>query len=210
MFTCHIKSVSSPTTPASQNTLLSPPLYSQGLPLVPHTASQLHFLPSKFLPQPKPTSFWDRLGPGNLCYSTYIWTNVSSSNKTERYSKGLKITASIRSWGKLWTTGYKKAKKKKKPQLPLLKSQEQKQDIGSKRRVLCFCPLHSTPPKESANYLSNSSILSWCLGPQSCPTLCYPMDCSQPDSSDHGILQARILEWVTLPFSRGWSYSHSI
>ena len=31
---------------------------------------------------------------------------------------------------------------------------------------------------------------------QSCPTLCDPMDCSLPGSSAHGILQARILEWV--------------
>ena len=31
---------------------------------------------------------------------------------------------------------------------------------------------------------------------QSCPTLCNPMDCSLPGSSVHGILQARILEWV--------------
>jgi len=28
------------------------------------------------------------------------------------------------------------------------------------------------------------------------------MDCSPPDSSVHGILQARILEWVAMPFSR--------
>ena len=33
---------------------------------------------------------------------------------------------------------------------------------------------------------------------QSCPTLCDPMDCTV-----HGILQARILEWVAFPFSRG-------
>ena len=38
---------------------------------------------------------------------------------------------------------------------------------------------------------------------QSCPTLCYPMDCSLPGFSVHGILQARILEWVTISFSRG-------
>ena len=31
------------------------------------------------------------------------------------------------------------------------------------------------------------------------------MDCSPPDSSVHGILQARILEWVAIPFSRGSS-----
>ena len=37
---------------------------------------------------------------------------------------------------------------------------------------------------------------------QSCPTLCDPMDCSPPGSSVHGILQAKILEWVAIPFSR--------
>ena len=37
----------------------------------------------------------------------------------------------------------------------------------------------------------------------SCPTLCDPMDSSPPGSSVYGILQARILEWVAIPFSRG-------
>ena len=36
---------------------------------------------------------------------------------------------------------------------------------------------------------------------QSCPTLCDPMDSSPPGSSVHGILQARILEWVAISFS---------
>ena len=40
---------------------------------------------------------------------------------------------------------------------------------------------------------------------QSCLTLCDPMDCSPPGSSVYGILQARILEWVAFPFSRGSS-----
>ena len=40
---------------------------------------------------------------------------------------------------------------------------------------------------------------------QSCLTLCDPMDCSPPGSSIHGILQARILEWVAISFSRGSS-----
>ena len=37
---------------------------------------------------------------------------------------------------------------------------------------------------------------------QLCLTLCDPVDCSPPGSSVHGILQARILEWVAVPFSR--------
>ena len=40
---------------------------------------------------------------------------------------------------------------------------------------------------------------------QLCLTLCDSMDCSQPGSSIHGVLEARILEWVVIPFSRGSS-----
>ena len=39
---------------------------------------------------------------------------------------------------------------------------------------------------------------------QLCPTLCDSMDCSPPDSSFREILQARILWWVVIPFSRGY------
>ena len=56
---------------------------------------------------------------------------------------------------------------------------------------------------------SGKVISSWKLRKsevaQSCPTLCDPMDCSPPGSSVHGILQARILEWVAISFSRGSS-----
>ena len=40
---------------------------------------------------------------------------------------------------------------------------------------------------------------------QSCPTLCNPMHCSPPGSSVHGILQAKLLEWVAMPFCSGFS-----
>ena len=40
-----------------------------------------------------------------------------------------------------------------------------------------------------------------CEVTQLCPTLCDPMACSPPGSSVHGILQARILEWVAISFS---------
>ena len=43
------------------------------------------------------------------------------------------------------------------------------------------------------------------LVPQSCLTLCDPMDCSLPGSSVHGILQARILEWVSMSSFKGSS-----
>ena len=40
---------------------------------------------------------------------------------------------------------------------------------------------------------------------QSCPTLCNPVHCSLPGSSVRGILQARILGWLAISFSRGSS-----
>ena len=50
--------------------------------------------------------------------------------------------------------------------------------------------------------LSSSSV---CIHAQSCLTLCNSMNCSPPGSSVHGLLQARILEWVAISFSKGSS-----
>ena len=47
--------------------------------------------------------------------------------------------------------------------------------------------------------------MKWSEVDQSCPTLCDPMDWSPPGFPIHGILQARILEWVAISFSRGSS-----
>ena len=52
----------------------------------------------------------------------------------------------------------------------------------------------------------NLKFYVYLLVTQSCPTLCDPVDCSPPGSSVHGILQAGILEWVAIPFSRGSSW----
>ena len=53
-----------------------------------------------------------------------------------------------------------------------------------------------------------TGLSSQCMPPKSlhlCPTLCDPIDCILPGSSVHGILQARILEWVAMPSSKGSS-----
>ena len=65
---------------------------------------------------------------------------------------------------------------------------------------LCKC----CPPVE---ILSAFSLSSWvCVPAQSCLILCDPVDCSPPGSSDHGIFQARILEWGATSYSRGSSW----
>ena len=85
------------------------------------------------------------------------------------------------------------------------------QSFFSKKPSLSIQCYHTLPLNFSTVYffyshyphLRLSCVQSKSL--QSCPTLCNPMDCSLPGSSVHGILQARILEWVAVPSSRGSS-----
>ena len=52
---------------------------------------------------------------------------------------------------------------------------------------------------ENIQSFTTESDAVLCLVTQLCLTLCNPMDCGPPGSSVHGILQARILEWVACP-----------
>ena len=58
---------------------------------------------------------------------------------------------------------------------------------------------HAPPLPPPAQGMSDDRKV---LVAQSCPTLCDPMDCSLPGVSVHGIVQARIPEWVAISFSR--------
>ena len=54
--------------------------------------------------------------------------------------------------------------------------------------------------------MPSTALMCVCmLVAQLCPTLCDPVNCGPPDSSVHGILQAKILKWVAIHFSRGFS-----
>ena len=75
-------------------------------------------------------------------------------------------------------------------------------------RLLIFLPTILIPACASlspAFHMMYSTCRSKVLVPQSCLTLCNPMDYSPTDFSVHSILQARILEWMAFPFSRGSS-----
>ena len=49
-------------------------------------------------------------------------------------------------------------------------------------------------------------MLCYAKSLQSCPTLCDPIDGSQPGSPIPGILQARTLEWAAISFSNAWKW----
>ena len=86
------------------------------------------------------------------------------------------------------------------------------------RRALSFSTELITTHKRNNVYSLYVFFLPWflymvswnkkvqVLAAQSCPTPCDPMGCSPPGSPVHGILQARILEWWAVPFSRGSSW----
>ena len=62
-----------------------------------------------------------------------------------------------------------------------------------------------TLPKFSSQPLLDDEVPRVSLCAQSCSTLCSPLDCSPPGSFVHGISQARILEWIAIPFFMGSS-----
>ena len=75
-------------------------------------------------------------------------------------------------------------------------------------------PTRLPPPWDSPgkNTGEDCHILLQCMKVKSesevaqlCPTFSYPMDCSPPGSSVHGIFQARVLEWGAIAFSEDWS-----
>ena len=62
------------------------------------------------------------------------------------------------------------------------------------------------PEKNKLNSHTQSCASQHAKSLQSCPALWDSMECSPPGSSVHGIPQARILEWVDMPSSRGSSW----
>ena len=72
------------------------------------------------------------------------------------------------------------------------------------RSVRVWSP-NSTGNRVCFSPLLLSVIIYYCCVRILCLTLCDPVDCSPPGSSVYGILQARILEWIGMPSSRGSS-----
>ena len=69
------------------------------------------------------------------------------------------------------------------------------------RKILYYCATWEAPNITAAAAAAAAAKL-----PQSCPTLCDPIDSSPPGSSVPGNLQARTLEWVAISFSNAWKW----
>ena len=75
-----------------------------------------------------------------------------------------------------------------------------------RQMVCCLSPREAHPMCQEVYYSNVKASCMCACGAkwlQCCPTLCHPMDCTLPDSSVHGTLQARTLKWVAMPSSRG-------
>ena len=104
------------------------------------------------------------------------WVAISFSRGSSQHRDWTWVSCIAGRFFTVLTTG-KPWKKKKK----IIK-------LKKKKRPTCQC-----------NVCIMTTIRVKVLVAQSCPTLCDPTDCSPPGSSVHGILQARILERVTIP-----------
>ena len=76
---------------------------------------------------------------------------------------------------------------------------------SDRRKVGPFVPYSSQCGTLSFRATSGGTRVAATVHAKSCPTLGDPMDHSQPGTSVYGILQARILEWVAISFSKGSS-----
>ena len=132
------------------------------------------------------------------------WANVGMKNDASRLA-GPKVAKSLR----FVKTAVKWSTANRAMPVPLLKPlslwcfvMAAKQTNMGTLRLPCW-----------DRFIKNSKWLIWfknafhmCVWvTQSCLTLSVPMDCSPPGSYVHGILQARIVEWVAISFSRGSS-----
>ena len=89
----------------------------------------------------------ESLGPGTHCCSACSWTNIFFSDKIQRNYKGLKITAYMHSWGKLWTISFWRARSKT----------ESKTKVSEAKAGYCECLLQSTQWTGWADHLSHPS-----------------------------------------------------
>ena len=105
-------------------------------------------------------------------------------------------------WQKSTNFHWDKMLKEKPPHIWWSKPIE-KQNKTFYRFKMCKCPHQVKLYSERISLFLNAIVL--CLVTQSYLILWDPMACSPPGSSVHGISQARILEWVAMPSSRGSS-----
>ena len=87
-----------------------------------------------------------------------------------------------------------RARWRPQPRVPATEMRAHREPLG--------CP-GTSPDRSHTTLLVHSCVCAKLL--HSCLTLCDPVEDSPPGSSIHGILQARILEWVAMPSSRGSS-----
>ena len=115
-----------------------------------------------------------------ILFCSHVTVKIKGDSTCKRFSSG---TSLVFQQPRLWapnTGGWK--------------------SILGQRTGSCKLQLRSGTTKKKKKRLKKESEVS-----QSCPALCYPLDCSPPGSSIHGIFQARVLEWVAISFSRGSS-----
>ena len=117
-----------------------------------------------------------------------MWVICRRSRKQMRF----KTERWWRRWEMLWIKGKKLTRG--------WAEQGKSHWIASRKPSYTMCLFPPKLQKQQRKWKKESEVAQACL------TLCDPVDCTPPGSSVHGILQAWILEWVAISFSRGSSW----
>ena len=120
-------------------------------------------------------------------------TQVQSLGQENPLEKDMATHSSILAWGITWS--------EEPGRLQSMGWQSQTR-LNNQAQYLLF---HMALPHNANFDILSSEIRGILIRFTLTSTLCYPMDCSLPGSSVHGILQATILEWGVISFSRGSS-----
>ena len=134
---------------------------------------------------------------------SFLWSNVFEDFSEHRSSSCLRLFKTLWLWGRV-VIGFGGICGNCLSSFPLsllYSASRERQQLGKfweykPPRIFCVLTF----------YMQVEVYVMKVLVTQLCPTLCYFRDCSWPGSSVHGILQARILTCVAIPFSRGSSW----
>ena len=135
-------------------------------------------------------------GPG--LFPALSWLTACPSSNLESSSQGPHIQHSV-----MLGTYFRSTNKPGSSLVPQLS-----QVRSSRLRTLLSSPLKQLPVHLPELHWLAPAVPPQCLCVRACsvmPDSATPIDCSPPGSSVHGILQARILEWAAISFSRGSS-----
>ena len=122
----------------------------------------------------------------NVNVGCRTWLHVERSSASPTRGENSPVPSRLDFWDDMMLTARSSAPT----------SRPEKARVSCAASAAALCSLRWGCPRNHRLFLLCARSVA-----QSCPTLCFPLDCGPPGSSVHGILQARTLVWVAISYS---------